>query len=235
MRNNGLIIGISGKKRSGKDELGKYIQEWNKTFVVKKFADKIKDMICVLLNCTREQLEDEEWRTTPLDESWWLYTDGCHQEAYLGGNMKMLDGYNTLVKQTSPRTLMQDLGTNCGRDILHPNIWVNATFRDYTKKVRQFDEFSDGGPMMTSMYPNWVITDVRFPNEVEAIESRGGFVIRVERPSIISTDTHASETSLDDWAFPNKIINDSTLEALKFELEKILLQWRIKRIHEITT
>lgn len=229
MRNNGLIIGISGKKQSGKDTLGKYIQEWNKTFVNKKFADKIKDMVCVLLSCTREQLEDEEWRSTPLDESWWIYTDGCRQEPYLGGNMKMLDGYNTNLKKPSPRTLMQDLGTNCGRDILHPNIWVNATFRDYIKKTRQFGEYVDGGPMMTKMFPNWVITDVRFPNEVQAIEKRGGFVIRVTRPELISTDTHASETALDDWVFPNEITTNS-MDVLKTDLHKILTHWEIKQL-----
>ena len=223
MRNNGLIIGISGKKRSGKDTLGKYIQEWNKTFVNKKFADKIKDMLCVLLNCTREQLEDEEWRSIPLDESWWVYTDGCHQEPYLGGNMKMLDGYSTKLKKTSPRTLMQDLGTDCGRDILHPNIWVNSTFRDFTPILNRWNE--DG----TNQLPNWVITDVRFPNEVQEIERRGGFVIRVNRPEIISTDNHESEIALDNWVFPNQITTNS-IDVLREEVQKILIIHNIKKL-----
>ena len=31
------------------------------------------------------------------------------------------------------------------------------------------------------MYPNWIITDVRFPNEADAIKGRGGIIIRVNR------------------------------------------------------
>jgi len=31
------------------------------------------------------------------------------------------------------------------------------------------------------MYPNVVIADVRFPNEIAFIQSKGGFVIRVKR------------------------------------------------------
>ena len=42
----------------------------------------------------------------------------------------MDSSYWNLVKLT-PRKLLQLLGTDCGRDIIHPNIWVNALFADY--------------------------------------------------------------------------------------------------------
>jgi hypothetical protein len=34
-------------------------------------------MVCVLLSCTREKLEDREFKNTPLGEHWrkWYYTD----------------------------------------------------------------------------------------------------------------------------------------------------------------
>lgn len=222
MEGKGIIIGISGKKRSGKDEVGKYIQEWNTSFKVKKFADKVKDIVCLLLGCTRKQLENEEWRTTPLGEEWWMYTDDCHQEPYLGGDMKMLDGYNTKLQKTTPRLLMQLIGTECGRDILTPNVWVNATMKEYKPILNKWREGGKRG------YPNWVITDVRFPNEVHAIEKAGGIVIRVERPGIISMDMHESETSLDAYDFTYKIINDGTLEDLRSKLEGLLLHLQIK-------
>ena len=40
-------------------------------YQIKKFADKLKDMVCILLGCTREQLEDREFKEKDLGEEWW--------------------------------------------------------------------------------------------------------------------------------------------------------------------
>lgn len=37
-------------------------------FKIKKFADKLKDIICLLINCTKEQLEDESIKSLSLQE-----------------------------------------------------------------------------------------------------------------------------------------------------------------------
>ena len=80
-----MIIGISGKKTVGKDLVGKIIQyltgestvypfdlnidySHKSNWEVKKFADKLKDIICILINCTREQLEDESIKSLSLQE-----------------------------------------------------------------------------------------------------------------------------------------------------------------------
>jgi hypothetical protein len=78
-----------------------------------------------------------------------------------------------------------------------------------------------------------IITDVRFPDEVKAIEDAGGMVIRIERPEEhkIEHDVNfelandkrprddISETALNGYKFKYVIRNDSTLAAFK---EKIL-------------
>ena len=38
------------------------------TFEIKKFADKLKDIVCLLLGCTREQLEDRGIKSLSLQE-----------------------------------------------------------------------------------------------------------------------------------------------------------------------
>ena len=43
-------------------------------------------------------------------------------------------------------------------------------------------------------FPNWIITDVRFHNEVKAIKDRKGILVRVERPAI-KFSNHESETT----------------------------------------
>jgi hypothetical protein len=56
---------------------------------------------------------------------------------------------------------MQLIGTDCGRDIIHPNIWLNATMEKYVPGKS-----------------NWVLTDTRFPNEGSGIYQRKGIVLR---------------------------------------------------------
>ena len=53
------IIGISGKKTVGKNTIAKIINQLtNNKYEEKCFADKLKDIVCLLIGCTREQLED---------------------------------------------------------------------------------------------------------------------------------------------------------------------------------
>lgn len=66
-----------------------------------------------------------------------------------------------------------------------------------------------------------VVTDVRFPNEAEAIQREGGIVIRVLRPGM-GGDAHASETSV-DLINPNfVIINDGTFDTLRSRVCDVL-------------
>lgn len=132
-----------------------------------KFGDKLKDMVCLLLGCSRQDLEDRDFKEKELGEEWWYYKGGSNNFI-----IPYLPGDNTdsesLVKPT-PRLLLQLLGTECGRQILHPNLWVLALIQDYKCDTE------------TQEYPKWIITDVRFPNEFKAIKDRGGINIRVER------------------------------------------------------
>ena len=63
------IIGISGKKTVGKNTIAKIINQLtNNKYEEKCFADKLKDIICILVNCNREQLEDESIKSLSLQE-----------------------------------------------------------------------------------------------------------------------------------------------------------------------
>lgn len=101
------------------------------------------------------------------------------------------------------RQFLQLLGTDAIRKNLHPNAWVNATMADYKPGE------------------HWLITDVRFPNEAQAIIDRGGVVIRVVRDESISNslNLHESETALDDWKFDHIIRNYGTLSQLEQEVK----------------
>jgi hypothetical protein len=100
------------------------------------------------------------------------------------------------------RTFLQRLGTEALRDGLHTQVWVNALFAD---------EQSDS---------NWIITDVRFPNEADAIREKGGFLLRIERPGS-APGTHPSETALDGYSFDYTLHNGSSLYNLEIDLQTL--------------
>jgi hypothetical protein len=80
------------------------------------------------------------------------------------------------------------------------------------------------------VYPSWCITDMRFPNEMEAIVERKGITIRVTRPVKKNKNTprlHPSETSLDKAKFDYEIINDGTIEDLVEKVREILTKENI--------
>jgi hypothetical protein len=184
-----MIISISAKKQHGKDTVASIIQELtNNKFKLVKFADKLKDFVCEIINCTRENLEDEVFKNTPLGEEWDFLDDN----------------YN--IQKMTPRLLLQKIGTEGLRNNVHENIWVNATLASYCEKC------------------NWVISDMRFPNEVIGVKKLNGITIRVNRPSISNSDEHSSETSLDNYKeFDYIIENDSDLESLKEKVKNILI------------
>lgn len=272
------LIGISGKMGSGKDILGKILQmipestnreiiEFIKedyslidsNYQIKKFADKLKDIACLLIGCTREQLEDREFKEKELGEEWWYYKYGDSLYSYKTEKTLLIrvmnseflepcneeDLNNCLIKLT-PRKLLQLLGTEAGREIIHPNIWVNALFADYPNKdtyILDNPDLALFGSKVKSVEleikkPNWIITDVRFPNEAQAIKDRGGIVIRVNRLTeeqkiaslkaranrpnnaikLALKNEHPSETALDDYEFDITIDNNGSIEEL---IEKV--------------
>ena len=255
IKNN--LIGISGKMGSGKDTVGKILQylscsppsvdEINhmmkfitndkyksnldiaSNYQIKKYADKLKDIVCLLLNCTREDLEDREFKEKELGEEWWYYTDTLFKGNLYGYNEyhdKLKYDLNYYIIKLTPRKLLQLLGTDCGREIIHPNIWVNALFADYKSG---YVEQGVGWVETEDDYPNWIITDVRFPNEAKAIKDRGGIVIRVNRLDVdkftanFPQTLHPSETALDDYEFDRVIDNNGSMEELIEKVNKLNL------------
>lgn len=105
------------------------------------------------------------------------------------------------------RVLLQRLGTEVGRELIGDNVWVDATFKRIDTETSPLD--------------NIVITDCRFPNEALAVEDRGGFVVRVNRPGVLAANAHPSETSLDDWSFDFTIDNDGSLDDLVGPVESL--------------
>jgi hypothetical protein len=112
------------------------------------------------------------------------------------------------LKDRSPdiRGLLQRFGTEIGREMFDENFWV-----DYA-----LNSIPDGGKA--------VISDVRYPNEADAIRQLGGKVYRVERDGVFAANEHASEHALDAYKFDGKIQNNGTIQGLQQNVEQQILR-----------
>lgn len=123
-------------------------------------------------------------------------------------------------KEITPRLVLQLFGTDCMRNGFFDGIWVSL--------VKQ--------KILENPNKNWVIPDVRFPNEVKMIQSVQGQVWQVRRGDlpvwfmdkrdngVEPTNVHASEWAWidQDESFNEIIQNDDSLEELLKKIEIIV-------------
>lgn len=129
----------------------------------------------------------------------------------------------------TPREVLQKLGTEVGRDVFHEDFWVlqlEHRVKNYTKPV--------------------VITDVRFPNEIDWIHKMGGKVYEIQRGTLplwyrslkatspvrdddirrrimVGNNTHYSEWAWVGCPIDGTIDNNNSLEALTNSIKRDIL------------
>ena len=113
------------------------------------------------------------------------------------------DGAKTAYPEI--RRLLQVFGTEVGRNQWGSNFWVDLamTQMDWLEK-------------------DYVVTDVRFPNEYEAIKATGGKVWRVDRTAVGPVNEHVSDNALEGFEFDRVVKNYGTLRDLQFQVEALL-------------
>lgn len=110
-------------------------------------------------------------------------------------------GYIEAKKNPEFRGFLQWLGTEVGREMIHPDIWVLATMRDVHHHL------SNGR--------NVVITNCRFNNEAETIRKAGGRVYEVCRPGVGPANGHQSEAGISDRLLSGSFFNSGTRDELQ--------------------
>lgn len=185
-----MLIGISGKKQSGKNTVGVILQ-------------------CLYENATFEQIEDT------IDVGLMIYDPKDMELVSFASKLKEIasnligssywefegqifkDEKNPLIGITN-REILQKIGTSF-RKLFGEDIWIKVLFKYLEYK---------------GLDKNYIITDVRYKNEAKAIKERGGILIRVNR-NTDSNDTHQSEVDLDDYdKFDFIIDNNGSVEEL---------------------
>jgi len=203
-----MIIGLVGFIGAGKGTVADLLVDRH-DFVKESFASSVKDSVSAVFGWDRNLLEGD----TPESRAWREQDDPWWSEK--------------LGKPFSPRLALQLMGTEAGRDVFHPDLWVHTVMR----RCEQFPEL------------NYVIADVRFPNEIKAIRDSGGRVIRVRRgddpewfalarkcnlqntPELMRNaypDVHYSEWAWIGSEYDIVMDNNCSLDELKIRVDKIV-------------
>ena len=123
--------------------------------------------------------------------------------------------------EVTPRLILQKFGTEACRHGISDNIWITAL----EKRMHG--------------YENVVISDCRFPNEIDFIRSVGGVIVRVRRGEDPTTEElskmHISETAWNNYDPDFVIHNEGTKDDLKENVKIILTQHekQYKMIHTL--
>ena len=188
-----MIVGISGKAKSGKDTAADmlsylysnpdksykdYVENtevfFDKNAYVVHFADALKEAARELCILDEDQTDTQAGKLTVIP---WL--------------------------GITVRELLQKLGT-CIREGIDEDFWIKCLFA----RVDGFQSI--------------IIADVRYPNEVQAIKNQDGIVIRINRKGA-GAGNHHSETALDDYEnFDLVIDNNGTYEELYNKLKTLI-------------
>lgn len=171
---NMKIIGISGKKKSGKSTIAELIDLYHPNVKILNFADAVKEQVAHAVGCDIEHINS-------------------HKDNF--------------------RLILQGWGTDYRRKMFGEDYWVKIWMQGVDTIARQ--------------HPSCLLVcaDVRFDNEVSAIEQLSGQIWKVYRDEdIIMSDFHVSECCLDEHEFDVVISNNGTKEDLANTVRKLLNQ-----------
>lgn len=177
------LIGLAGPAQAGKSTASELLGIMA-GYTRVRFADPIKKALAAILEASGMP-----------EELIWRHLDGELKETPL----------EALCGRTA-RLAMQTMGTEWGREIIHPNLWVNITM----SRVRG----------LLSAGERVVIDDVRFWEEMGAVRELGGTMIEITRHGASYRKNHRSEDGLS--GFDVVIDNSGTEVGLAYRLQQFI-------------
>lgn len=221
------IIGISGWAQAGKDTVGSQLAK-DYGFHRYAFADTLKAVA----------LDINPW----VRIEWGWFSDDEHSllaRRMWGETLRLsravdLFGADGAKLIPDVRRFYQDLGVGM-RNHVNDGVWVDAVMGridsdPWDVPVFPFELLGDYGVSARNLSQvtytwrqrDYVITDVRFPDELAAIRARNGEIWRVNRPGTQPPNDHISERSLDGERFDRIVDNDGTLEDLAWKVNELM-------------
>lgn len=122
------------------------------------------------------------------------------------------------------------VGTDWGRSI-NKDLWVNHCI-DRINATQKRGCYMSGEPFVDNFY----VTDMRFPNEAQALKDNGFMLVRIDRNNRPSENraVHESENAMNDFKDWDMIIdNNGHLEDFYEQLQKLVQVIKISQKYNI--
>lgn len=208
------VVGLLGLRGSGKDTAANVLIA--KGYQRLSFGDPIYREVTDAFGVTVAYLQDRKLKETPRPE---LALAFCRDRRFVSLVMALaakageaFQNWEFLHRPRSPREILQVWGTEYRRDCFGLEYWLD--------QVRQH--------IRRNPNTNFVLTDVRYPNEAELVTVEfGGSLGRVIRPALDIADArllHPSEATMQNYPVQHVFVNEEgQLGALLCAVEKAFL------------
>jgi hypothetical protein len=185
------VIGLCGYAGSGKDTAAEALvsEGWQRI----AFADPVREMALAIDPYIVFRSGD---RNVLADNPIIFWNDGSHLQQLIE-----YVGWDEAKRFMDVRRLLQRIGTEAGREILGPNVWVDVVSGRVTAAA------------MCGCH-GVVITDLRFDNELHYLRYRHSTIVRISRPGVGPVNDHESDQHLAGFEVDHEIVNDGDKEKL---------------------
>lgn len=179
------IIGISGKKRHGKDTVGQMIINQRPNAQRLAYADALKYEVASMVT---SYFKGQWYRDHDSPEENEAFRSSFIQTIIGKMNDDQINPATGQAVKEQFRLILQWWGTEFRRQMFTDSYWRDKL----ATKIRTLkaDQIA-------------VVTDVRFPDEADQIKEMGGILVRVNRPGMDVKSGHPSETALDNYGSVN--------------------------------
>lgn len=184
-----MLIGISGRKGSGKSTISQLLIE--RGFKRASFATSLKEYLSKIYGWELGSLDSQEGKEGLLQAAVFWDKDECKALSDLIGAKLQFEEKQTFYRR---REALQYIGTEVLRKF------------DSDFHVKEFKKrYADG---------DFVCDDLRFPNELKTFNEMNAICVYVLRPGFWEYSNHYSEIALSWYDFEYVLLNNSTLPKL---------------------
>jgi hypothetical protein len=216
------VIGLSGYAGSGKDTVADFLIEKRGWTGKTSFARNLKDLVKAVFKLSEYEVSDHNGKKSKFNAP--LILNSSHVGAIL---VWMTRTHKNLSPESpSKETLKEFFLSVAGKSFETPREILQFVGTDFCRYIIPTYHTDVLKTFLSSQEGNWVVTDVRFPNEAQVIKDFNGALIKIERPDLEHSvvHRHESEVALSSWSdWDATIVNDaSSIEDLYSKVDKFL-------------